>query len=396
MSSPDDIIVGGIGAILKPDYIRENVRCRVIDRPLDKEGILEEGVPAISNFVPDYGIIDSVHYDYKPEDLYFCRVTTGCIRHCDFCAVPKLEPKFGFLQSVKDQITEVQKRFGERQHLVLMDNNILALKKRLSEIIAEIRKAGFEAGAIRNGRQRTVDLNQGIDARLIDQEVSKMLSTICLSPIRLAFDHDDVEDDYRRAINHLAEAGFTEFTNYVMFNYNDTPESLYRRLKVNTDLSSELGIKVTGFPMRYIPIDDITRRYVSPGWRWRYLRGIQCVLLATHGMVSPNPVFFAAAFGNSVKEFEEIISMPDRYIIHRKKHTDNGASEWKSLFTSLTPSEKEEFLSLLQKLNGAPNRKSLIAENPKYRDLFDHYYPGGNAPHDSQFELVGLEAVPVP
>jgi hypothetical protein len=56
-----------------------------------------------------------------------------------------------------------------------------------------------------------------------------------------------------------------------MFNFNDDPASLYHRMHVNLELSRELGIRVTGFPMKFIPVDDITRRYVSPKWHWRYI-----------------------------------------------------------------------------------------------------------------------------
>ena len=121
-----------------------------------------------------------------------------------------------------------------------------------------------------------------------------------------------------------------------MFNFNDTPESLYRRMKVNLELSQEHDVAITGFPMRYIPINDIDRQYVSPGWHWRYLRGIQCVLLATHGMVSPNADFFAAAFGESSEEFLEILSMPDRYIVHREKYKPDRAKDWRRLFRRMT------------------------------------------------------------
>jgi hypothetical protein len=67
--------------------------------------------------------------------------------------------------------------------------------------------------------------------------------------------------------------------------------------------------------MRFIPMDDVSRRHVARGWKWRYLRGVQCILLATRGLVSTSPAFIARAFGETFDEFQEIVSMPDRYII---------------------------------------------------------------------------------
>ena len=109
------------------------------------------------------------------------------------------------------------------------------------------------------------DFRQGINARFVTPKIAEALATINLRPIRLAFDHDGVEKAYRNAVAQLAKVGFRLFTNYVMFNFNDTPESLYRRLGVNLALSQEHDVAITGFPMHYIPIKDIDRRYVSPG-----------------------------------------------------------------------------------------------------------------------------------
>jgi len=375
VDDPSDLIVGGIGATLLPDYITQRVDCTVIDGQLNRTGMLGPGSPAVDKCVPDYDIIDSVRWDYKPEDSYFCRVTNGCIRTCKFCAVPKLEPRFGYRKDLARQLKEVRNRFGERQHLVLLDNNILA-SDRLNSIIASIGTEGFRAGAVRNGRMRTVDFNQGIDARLVTREVARLLASIRLKPVRLAFDHDGMEDAYRRAVTYLAAAGFTKFTTYVMFNFRDDPASLYRRLSINLELSRKLGIQVSAFPMRYIPIEDVTRGYVSPRWRWRYLRGIQCVLHATHGIVSPNPEFFSAAFGGSYAEFLELLCMPDHYIIYRERYADQ-ATQWRTSFRKLSESSREEFLSVLQQLNKPRGRRKDIDAHPPYRDVLEHYYPNG-------------------
>lgn len=373
---PSDIIVGGIAATLMPDYILNRVECTVITGPLDKANPLAGNLSNVSQLVPDYDLIDQ--YEYEPKDSYFCRATIGCIRNCGFCAVPLLEPRFGFLKGVKEQIEEVNKIFGERQNLVLLDNNILACKE-INEIIDEIKDQGFQRGASRNNKKRTIDFNQGIDARLITTKIAEKLSTVCLEPVRFAFDFDGMEKSYRRAVRYLADVGFNKFTTYVMFNYNDNPASFYHRLTVNIDLSINLGIRVTGFPMRYVPITGVSRNYVSSGWYWRYLRGIQCILHATHGMVSPNPDFFHAAFGRNYEEFTEILAMPDRYIIYREKYSNNLAAEWRALYRKLSSDEKDEFLRLLEQLNKVKDKMELINKNKKYKELLEHYYPNGKS-----------------
>jgi hypothetical protein len=102
----------------------------------------------------------------------------------------------------------------------------------------------------------------------------------------------------KQAIRLLVGQGFREFTNYMLFNFKDTPRELYDRLWVNASLNKELSVRITGFPMRFIPMDDVSRRHVAPGLKWCYLRGIHCILLATRGLVSPNPDFICDLNGN--------------------------------------------------------------------------------------------------
>lgn len=379
VNSPRDLYVGGVGATLMPDYIRRLIDCTIISGPLDKPDMLEPGSPPLAIYPPDFSVLSSVTWQYEPADAYFCRLTLGCIRRCAFCAVPLLEPKFVYLGGLPEQISTVRKLSGERRDLVLLDNNVLACN-RIEEIINTIRDQGFEKGAKLNGRQRAVDFNQGLDARLITEQVGKLLGTICLSPVRLALDHDSIRPHYERAIRILADCGFREFTTYVMYNFDDTPLSFYNRIRLNVELSAQLGIRISGFPMKYVPVHDIARSYVSKNWCWRYLRGIQCILLATHGLVSPNPEFFSAAFGQTYEEFLEIISMPDRYIIYRDHYKNNGAYDWKVLYRKLSPSDRQELMSVLYLLHTSPKRERELQRYAKFKDILEHYYPGGKTP----------------
>nr|VFJ44605.1 MAG: hypothetical protein BECKFW1821A_GA0114235_100738 [Candidatus Kentron sp. FW]VFJ54205.1 MAG: hypothetical protein BECKFW1821B_GA0114236_101729 [Candidatus Kentron sp. FW] len=270
-----------------------------------------------------------------------------------------------------------------------MDNNILAVEG-IDRHLGTIESLGFQRDAKRNGRKRTVDFNQGIDARFIvrNPELAAALGRIAIDPIRLAFDFlsPAIERDYRKAITLLAEQGFLEFTTYMLYNYNDTPEDFYRRLQINAQLSRELDIRVSGFPMRYIPITGTKRDHVSPKWKWRWLRGIQCVLHATHGLVSPKPSFIAAAFGEDIEDFYRILAMPDRYIVYREHYKHNGADDWWREYRQLSASEQHEFLDLLARLNGNHRRKEIIAGLGRFRSLVEHYYPNGNVPPRSPGE----------
>ena len=51
----------------------------------------------------------------------------------------------------------------------------------------------------------------------------------------------------------------------------------------------------------------------------KQLRGIQCILHATHGVVGPRKRFFETAFGKDEDEFKYIIEQPEDVIFHREK-----------------------------------------------------------------------------
>lgn len=376
VQDPRHIFVGGIGATLNPDYIRELVPCTVVEGQLSTPGALGPRTPAIWKYTPDYSMLEGVGYKYRPDDAYFVRITQGCIRNCKFCAVPLIEKEFGYYQGLRQQIREVDRLYGTKQHLVILDNNVLAIAQ-VDRVLSEIAAVGFEAGARRGGRRRTVDFNQGLDARLIARRLALAdgLARICLDPVRLAFDFMGMKGSYVKAIEALADRGFVEFTNYMLFNFKDSPKDLYDRLMVNATLNKRLGIRITGFPMRFIPTKDVKRGYVSETWQWRTLRGVQCILLATRGLVGTDPDFVRAAFGKTYEEFLEIIAMPDRYIIYREKYHNDGTREWLRLYRRLSPSSQHEFLDLLADLRLQNGRKEKIAKISRYRKLIEHYYP---------------------
>lgn len=364
-----DIVVGGVGATLMPEYIRDRCDCKVIAGPLCYSNMLGFGEDPIERFTPDYQILNTIDKEYSPKDAYFTRVTTGCIRKCPFCAVPIIEPKFGYINSLENQIDAVDRLYGQMHDLVILDNNILAIEN-VEEVLRSIKKLGFEKNAVRNGRKRFVDFNQGIDIRLINPSIARLLGETAISPVRVAFDSISVEKSYRRGIEMLAKEGIKNFMTYVMFNFKDTPQDFYRRLQINIELSEKYSIRISGFPMRYCPIDDIDRHYVSENWNWRYLRGIQCILNATHGIVSPKKEFFNLSFGESFDKFRTIISMPDDYIIYRSKN-ESLAHAWLEDYNALTEEEKSVLYNELSRKRLQKNESTEI--NTKISRVLRYY-----------------------
>jgi hypothetical protein len=72
--------------------------------------------------------------------------------------------------------------------------------------------------------------------------------------------------------------------------------------------------------MKFVPLDAKDRHYVDTAhWNKTQLRGIQCILHATHGVVGPRKPFFEKAFGRTVEEFKYIIEKPEEEIFDRNK-----------------------------------------------------------------------------
>ena len=122
---------------------------------------------------------------------------------------------------------------------------------------------------------------------------------------------------YETAVRYAHEFGLNDLSNYMLYNFHDSPADLFERMYLNVRLNEELSIRIYSFPMRYQPTDLPVRTHVGPKWNRYYLRSVQLVLQATHGVVSGEPEFFKAAFGATQEEFEDILSLPHHMIFNR-------------------------------------------------------------------------------
>ena len=337
------------------------------------------GTP-IEELVPDYSIMDQVDYRYPVHDAYFGYASRGCVRKCSFCGVPQLEGPQRDMPPLSNLINGVSARHGEKKDLVLMDNNIAAAPK-YQEIIAEIADLGFKAGAtlLRDGKRRVkrrVDFNQGVDARILAKSPMYLreMSRICISPLRIAFDHIGVRKPYETSVRMAADNQILSLSNYMLYNFMDTPEDLYQRMRLNIDLNEELGVRIWSFPMRYQPVNLKDRSHVGKNWNRYQLRSFQIMLQATHGIVSGTPAFFRRAYGQDRDEFQRLLSLPHAFLFNRdhfefgegKGHRD----EYEALQRHMSENQARELTALLA---GPPNAKRLgekrFADMAKDRSL---------------------------
>ena len=228
------VVLGGIYATLMP----EHARLSGVDE-VHKGLVLEA-----EGFRPDYSLVP----EWNSSIMFGTR---GCIRKCAFCAVPRLEGKtWGPAHGIADLVHPDHKK------VVLWDNNILGVPN-WRDVVAELRELKVE-----------VDFNQGLDARLINDDVAHELSGLRINPIRMAYDIPGERRALERAIPALEAAGFNRrrMIVYTLYNFTDTREDFLNRV---VDL---LSWGVVSYPMRYEPLNSLVKnKCVSPHWTARQL-----------------------------------------------------------------------------------------------------------------------------
>jgi len=306
-----------------------------------------DGDENIDLLAPDYDLVDGNLYAIN--ETYYGYTTRGCVRNCPWCGVPKVEPHFIPYIDIKPVIRELRERYGDKPVLKLMDNNLLASPK-LGTIVDDMLELGYGREDYTDTdppRRRVVDFNQGLDARFLTEERMRVLSPLHISPVRLAFDRLKHKADYLRAVRLARKYGVSNFSNYLLFNFDDTPRDLYERLKANIEINErwrrEEGRRFKGgkysYPMRYAPIDQRHGRHVNRRrdyvplepdgnrdllqdalWNPRFIRNVAVMCGAAHGAISPTPSLAWRTIGATYEEFIANLYMPERLLRNRNKY----------------------------------------------------------------------------
>ncbi len=245
------ISVGGLYASIMPNRVKAhypfvNVHIGLHD--------------AAEQYMPAYDILNTIE-KWEKWDSSILFTTRGCIRNCPFCIVPKLEGK------IRVAISDIQKFIHpNHKQVILWDNNFLA-SPLWKKTIFDLKETGLK-----------IDFNQGLDARLMDEEKAQLIGEIKTPIIRMAYDFKDEKNAVERAVKHLEEAGIKRrkilfYTLYNFYNqetgYGDDPNSF---LEIIQDIA-KMGC--VSYPMRYEPLTSLKKnQYVSPFWNPDQLESI--------------------------------------------------------------------------------------------------------------------------
>lgn len=170
-------------------------------------GLFTELAPEIDAVFPDYSI-------YPSCDYAIGYLTRGCPNKCRWCVVPKKEGGIRPYRAWQDLVRQ------DTDKLVLMDNNILACDYGIEQL----------AGLIGSGYR--IDLNQGMDARLVTSEVADILARLkWINYLRFSCDQESQIEPVLRTCALLKERGIKPYRVFVYLLVTADLSSASRRVE---------------------------------------------------------------------------------------------------------------------------------------------------------------------
>jgi len=146
-------------------------------------GLYTELPPEVDNLFPDYSI-------YPDCDYAIGYITRGCPNRCGWCVVPTKEGDIRPYAHWRDIVRH------DTNKLVLMDNNILACDYGITQL-AELAQTDYK-----------IDLNQGMDARLVNERITNIIASMkWIKYIRFSCDQIPQIEAIENAAAMLARRG---------------------------------------------------------------------------------------------------------------------------------------------------------------------------------------------
>ena len=170
--------------------------------------------PLIDEMFPDYSI-------YPACDYAIGYITRGCPNNCRWCVVPSKEGEIKPYRSWRQLIRPDSKK------LVLMDNNILASDFGIAELESLV------------GSGYAIDLNQGMDARLVDERVAKILAGLkWIKYIRFSCDQQAQIEPIMRTAELLGKYGVKPYRLFIYLLVTADIEDAVKRVEALKSLGN--------------------------------------------------------------------------------------------------------------------------------------------------------------
>ena len=204
--------------------------CKADDKPLPYE---------IEHIYPDYDL-------YGIKDTAYGFLTRGCPRGCDFCIVAKKEGQC----SVK--VADLSEFWNGQKNIVLCDPNILACRE-WRDLLGQLEDS-----------KALIDLNQGLDARMLTKEKCEAIGKLHIKEIHFAWDRYEDKKIILPKLEMFASK-CTAMPNqhnaivYVLVNHGSTIEQDLERIYTLRDLGYWAYVMVYDKPHSSQTIRDMQR-----------------------------------------------------------------------------------------------------------------------------------------
>lgn len=191
-----------------------------MDEPLNAREIVKGGTgygldnrlpEEIEHCEPDYSL-----YPELTKDTAYGFLTRGCPNACPFCIVSGKEGR------VSRKVADLSDWWSGQKNIVLMDPNLLACREHM-ELLGQLAASGA-----------LVDINQGLDARLLNPDNIRALNQIRIKEVHFAWDLMKNSKQILLGLNLWKRYGKKDRhgrwgTVYVLVNFNTSmAENLYR------------------------------------------------------------------------------------------------------------------------------------------------------------------------
>lgn len=211
---------------------------------IEPENIFVGVFAEAEDLLPDYSLVPEWNRATGGSIVFSSR---GCLRSCTYCAVPQIEGK---MKAIKNRIRHLI--WPGHKKVIFFDNNFLA-SPGWKDVLKEVEELDLR-----------VDFNQGLDPRLITEEVATRISQLKTDRlIRLSYDHRETRPYVRKAIELLKSKGISgrNILVYTLYNFTDDPQDFFNRMK------DTLKWGAVSYPMRYQPTRALTKNtHIASKW----------------------------------------------------------------------------------------------------------------------------------